>query len=123
MIADMTLAQRFFAVTMATLLLIIVVDMVRRRQLREEYSWLWILAGAAILLLAAWPRALATVTVLIGAGTHTTAVFTFGILFLIVVCIHLCSKLSRIDHQLKELSQALAIRGAEQVDATSRDNG
>lgn len=114
MITNMTATQQLFAVIVGVLLLIFIIDLVRRRQLREEYSWLWMLAGGAILVLVAWPRALTAVTAFIGAKTHTTAVFTFGILFLIVVCIHLCSKLSRVDNQLKELAQRVAILNGQQ---------
>ncbi len=120
MITTMTPAQRLFAVTVGVLLLIFIIDMVRRRQLREEYSWLWILAGTAILVIVAWPKALTTVTVFTGAKTHTTAVFTFGILFLIVVCIHLSSKLSRVDNQLKRLAQTMAIMSTEEGNQTAR---
>ena len=122
MITYMTSAQQLFAVTIGVLLLIFIIELVRRRQLREEYSWLWIVAGTAILIIVAWPQALTAVTAFVGAKTHTTAVFTLGILFLIVVCIHLCSKLSRVDNQLKELAQALAIQNAGQATRPPQKN-
>ena len=41
----MTLRQQVFAVVASVALLIFIVEMVRRRRLREESSWLWIVTG------------------------------------------------------------------------------
>jgi hypothetical protein len=89
------------------------VDLVRRRRLKEEYAWLWLLASVAILILMAWPAALVGLAAAIGATTEATTAFMFGIMFLVVVCIHLCTKLSRLDRQVKELAQEIALLNAQ----------
>ena len=114
MIAEMTPHQRVFAIALALLLLVFVIDLVRRRRLREEYSWLWLLASLAILILVLFPAALTGLTRAIGAGTHTTAVFTLGIMFLMLVIIHLTTKLSKLDRQVKEMAQEIALLQAEE---------
>jgi len=46
----MPLRQRIFALTISIGLLLLIVDWVRRRKLREEYSVLWMLTGMVILI-------------------------------------------------------------------------
>jgi hypothetical protein len=113
MVARMTPHQQIFAVALALLLVIFVVDQVRRRRLKEEYSWLWLLASLAVLVLMAWPAALVGLAGAIGATTETTAVFTFGLGFLALVCLHLCTKLSQLDRQVQEMAQELALLNAQ----------
>ena len=46
--------QKFVAILLAIGLIVFIFELVRRKKLREEYSWLWMLSGAAILILAVW---------------------------------------------------------------------
>ena len=114
MIYQMSLRQHVFAVILALSLLAFIFDLVRRRRLREEYSWLWVLAGVMILVMAAWQGALEFVTRLTGAVTPLTAVTVLGILFLMAVCIHLCTKLTEVNQQVKRLAQEVAILRAQE---------
>src|SRR3989442_1636035 len=52
----MTPHQQFFAVLTSIIVFFLILELVRRRRLREEYSWLWLLTGAAMIVLAVWER-------------------------------------------------------------------
>lgn len=118
MVAEMTPHQQVFAVILAVLLLVFVVDLVRRRQLKEEYSWLWLLASVVVLFLVAWPAALVALSRAIGSTTEATTVSVLGLMFLTAVIIHLCTKLTRLDQQVRELAQELAILRAQEPEDT-----
>jgi hypothetical protein len=105
----MTLRQQVFALVGAMGLLVFIVEMVRRRRLREEYSWLWILTGVAVLVLSVWFHLLEWLTHLIGAVVPVSTLFVFGILFLVVVNIHFSVKISTLTNQVKNQAQRLAI--------------
>ena len=105
----MTPRQQAFALIGSAALLIFIVEMVRRRRLREEYSWLWIIVGVAILALTAWFGLLEWLTRLIGAVVPVSTFFVFGILFLVVVNIYSTIKISTLATQVKNLAQRLAI--------------
>ncbi|MBN1976917.1 MAG: DUF2304 domain-containing protein [Anaerolineae bacterium] len=105
----MTLRQQIFALAGSIGLLVFIVEMVRRRKLREEYSWLWILVGAAIFVLSAWFGLLEWLTRLIGAVVPASTFFVFGILFLVVITVHFTIKISTLTTQVKNLAQRLAI--------------
>jgi hypothetical protein len=83
--------------------------MVRRRRLREEYSWLWIITGVAIFVLSAWFGLLEWLTHLIGAVIPVSTLFVFGILFLVVTNIYFSVKVSTLTTQVKNQAQRLAI--------------
>ncbi len=105
----MTLRQQVFALVLSIGLLIFIVEMVRRRKLREEYSWLWILVAAAILVLSVWFGLLEWLTHLIGAVVPASTLFMFGIFFLIVINIYFSMKVSTLTTQVKNQAQKLAL--------------
>jgi hypothetical protein len=105
----MFLHQKIFAIVASLLIMVVVVELVRRRKLREEYSWLWLLTGAVIVALVIWYDLLVSLTHLIGAIAPTTTLFIFGLLFLMLISLHYSIQISTLSHQVKELSQQLAI--------------
>ena len=115
----MFLHQKVFAVVASFLLMALVIELVRRRKLREEYSWLWLLTGAVIVALVIWYDFLVVVTHLIGAIAPTTTLFIFGLLFLMLISLHYSIQISRLSHQVKEMGQQIALLKGELED--SRD--
>lgn len=105
----MTLRQQIFAVVASIALLIFIVEMVRRRKLREEYSWLWIVVAVGIVTLSVWFDLLEWITYQIGAVVPVSTFFVFGIFFLIVVNVYFSIKVSTLTTQVKNLAQRLAI--------------
>jgi hypothetical protein len=90
-------------------MLIIIIDLVRRRKLREEYSWLWLMTGAGILILTLWFGLLKWVTHLVGAITPSSTIFLFAFLFLIFISLHFSVVISKLTDRNKELAQRYAI--------------
>jgi len=101
----MPLRQKLFAVIISLALLIFIIELVRRKKLREEYSWLWMLTGAMILILAFWYDLLQAITNLIGAGLPTSTLFFLGLVFLILIAIQFSVKVSELSNQVKNLAQ------------------
>ena len=101
--------QRPFAVITSLALLGLIVWLIRRRKLREEYALLWLGVGVVTIVLALWYGLLEWLTRLIGAVAPTTTLFIFAILFLSVVSIHYSISLSRIKDQVRDLTQELAL--------------
>jgi hypothetical protein len=90
-------------------LLIFIIELVRRRKLREEYSWLWLLTGLVILALASWHDLLLFVTRMIGAVLPTSTIFFFGIVFLFLIAIQFSIRISKLTNQIKNLTQENAL--------------
>lgn len=105
----MPFRNKIVALTFGILLLLLIIDLVRRRKLREEYSWLWLMTGAIILLLTLWFDLLKWVTHLVGAVTPSSTIFLFAFLFLILISLHFSVVISKLTNQNKELAQRYAL--------------
>lgn len=108
----MTPQQQIFALAMGFALFFVIIDLVRRRRLREEYSWLWLGAGMVMVVIVVWYDLLVAISTLIGAKLVTTTLFLFTLIFLILINIHYAIKISALTNQLKELAQAFALHAA-----------
>ena len=98
-----------FAITASIFIVLLVFELVRRKRLREEYTWLWILSAATIFLITVRYDLLVFITHLIGAVLPTTTVFLFGILFLYLICLHYAVKMTTLSEQVKKLAQEHAL--------------
>ncbi len=110
---DMTTHQKIFALITSLAVFGFIVELLRRRQLKEEYSWLWILTGIAMIIMVIWYTPLVVISKLIGAVSPVTTLFIFAILFLLVLSIHYSIIISRLSHQVKDLAQEVAILKSE----------
>jgi hypothetical protein len=109
MFVPLTLHQTIFAIGTSIVVFVLLIELVRRRQLREEYAWLWLLTGAAMILLVSWPGLLAFVTHAIGAATPLTTLLIFSLLFLLAIVVHYSVMISRLTLRVKNLTQELAL--------------
>jgi len=109
----MPIRQKIFALLAAIALCIFIVEMVRRRKLREEYSWLWLITGFSIIVLVLWYDLLVFITEMIGAVLPTTTLFVFGLLFLLLIALHYSVKISSLTNQVRKLAQKIAILQSE----------
>jgi hypothetical protein len=96
-----------FVICIAMLLLI--VDLVRRRKLREEYSQLWFATWLGILMLMVWFDLLKWVSHLIGAVSTVSTLFLFAFMFLILISLHFSVVISKLTDKIKDLSQQHAL--------------
>jgi hypothetical protein len=101
--------QKVVAIVLAVAMLLAVIELVRRRKLREEYSVLWILTAIALLILAFNYRILVFFTDLIGAVHATSALLFGGILFVMLLGLQFSVRMSRLTYRMKVLSRRLAL--------------
>ncbi len=101
------------AIVVSIILVIIVLDMVRRKKLREKYSLIWLFAVAAMTVLALWEGLLLSITSLIGAINPSSTLFLFGILFALFILLHLSNKVSDFSVQLRILAKEVAMLNAQ----------
>lgn len=94
-------------------MLLLVVDLVRRRKLREEYSQLWFATWFGILVLMVWFDLLKWISHFIGAVSTVSTLFLFAFMFLILISLHFSVVISKLTNRLKDLSQQHAILQSE----------
>ncbi len=98
-----------FAIVTAFLLLGLILYLIRKRKLREEYALLWLVVGAGVIALTLYYPLLVWLTALIGAVDPTSTLFLFSLIFLLVLSIHFSIAHSRLKDQIKDLTQELAL--------------
>jgi hypothetical protein len=101
--------QQFVAIAGAITIMLIVFELVRRRKLREEYSWVWVVTSIAIVVLALSQSLLLTLTKWIGAASSASTLFFGAIIFLIGLTVQFSVRLSRLTHRQRTLAQRLAL--------------
>ena len=105
----MTFQQKVFSSSVALVLLVAIIDMVRRRKLGEELSIIWLLAGISIISLAVWEQLLLWLCRLLGIQTPVLLAFFMGIVYLLAMNLQLSIKISAINNQIKSIAQKVAL--------------
>lgn len=104
---------RIIAIVCSIALLAFIVELVRRRHLKEEYSVLWVATAVVILTLAASVRLLQTITDALGAIALSTTLFFFGLMFVFFMLLHFSVRMSWMERRITSLIQEIALRDAE----------
>jgi hypothetical protein len=95
-------------------LLALVVELVRRRKLTEEYSFIWIAGALGLLALSIWRGIIDTVASWLGIFYPPAILLMVLILFAFVVSLYFSVVISRQREQIERLVQDVAILDAEQ---------
>jgi hypothetical protein len=97
------------AIIGSALLLLVILELVRRRRLLERYALLWLFSATVLLALAIWDGLLSEVAESIGIATPVNALFFVAFGFVLVLLLHFSLAVSRMADQTKVLAQRLAL--------------
>lgn len=118
----MPLRQQIFSLAVSVVVFVFVIDMVRRRRLREEYSVIWLVTSVVMFIVVLKYAWLKTITEWIGATTSTTTLFFGSLIFLMLMSVQFCIMISKLSGQLKDLSQENALL-RKQIETLARRFG
>jgi hypothetical protein len=90
-------------------LLLYILEMVRRRRLREEYSILWLSGSLIILILSVKQEWLFLLAKAVGIAYPPSFLFLVGILFILLILIHFSIAISKLHQMNKKIVQELAL--------------
>jgi hypothetical protein len=93
----------------AIVLLGTILELVRRRKLREKYAVIWVVTGVTILPLAAFPRVLDDVALSLGILSGTSLVLFLAVAFLLLLAMHLSWELSQLEEETRILCEEVAL--------------
>jgi len=97
------------AIAGAGLLLLVVLELVRRRRLLERYALLWLFSALVLLGLAIWRDALASIADLMGIAYPPNALFFIAFGFILILLLHFSAAVSRLADQSRVLAQRVAL--------------
>jgi hypothetical protein len=114
------------AAVASVVLILVVLELIRGRRLKERYALLWLVTGLALLVLSIWRDGLNTIAGWLGVSGYPPAIlFAAAILFVIVVLLHYSTVLSKLDDESTLLAQELAIlrRRVEELEGQAGQDG
>ena len=104
---------QIFAMISSFALVAIVLWLVRRRSLQEEYTPIWMAVAFVLLIISVNLDWLHRLTIAIGAWTLSSTVFFLGEIFLLAICLNYAVRLSRSSLHLKDLAQQVTLLQAQ----------
>ena len=105
----MSVTSYIFGILSAALILVVVIELLRRRHLRERHAIWWMVAGVLALIAGVFPSTLVWVSQLVGVEVPTNLVFFVSIAILFLVGLQHSSELTQLESKTRTLAERVAI--------------
>ena len=97
------------SIVLVVLLLGIIFQLIRKNRLLEQYSLIWILSAALLLLMSLWRDLLHQIASLAGIHYPPSALFLFAMLCGMMIALHFSVVISKLTKQNHMLAQKVAL--------------
>lgn len=105
----MVLRTRFFVIGLGLLALILVINFVRTRKLKEEFAILWLVGGAAMVLIPLFVDVVDAISFALGIEYPPAFIFLIALLCITFILLQFSVSISRYSDQIKVLTQEVAL--------------
>jgi hypothetical protein len=106
----MSAASYIFGIAVAVMILVVVIELLRRRLLRERHAIWWLVAGVAALVFGVFPPALNWVSQVLGIEIPTNLIFFLSIATLFLVGLQHSAELTRLESKTRTLAELVALQ-------------
>jgi hypothetical protein len=93
----------------SVVVLVFVLELVRQRRLREEYSLLWLATAGVVLILSLSRPLLDVLANAVGIFYPPSALFLVALLFVLAILMHFSMVITRLTQENKEVAQQIAL--------------
>lgn len=107
----MSTTAYFLGIISSLLALALVVEMLRRRRLRERHAIWWLIAGIMAVFAGIFPQSLVWASNLLGIEVPTNLVFFVSILVLFFVALQHSSELTSLESKTRKLAEDVTLLG------------
>jgi hypothetical protein len=114
----MTTTSYIFGIVSAAAVLVVVIELLRRRQLRERHAIWWLIAGTLALVAGIFPATLEWAAALVGIEVPINLVFFVSIVTLFLVCLQYGAELTRLEAKTRTLAERVALLEVAQHEAS-----
>ena len=98
-----------FAIIFSILLILFIINLVRKNKLDEKYSILWLIASFVILLVAIFPNLITIIANKFSVYYPPALMFLFAIIILGSYIIHISTVITKQNRMIVKLTQELGI--------------
>lgn len=113
---------RFTGLASACLAIVVMFELIRRQNIKEKYTVLWLGTAVAMLALAAYPRGIDGLADLLGVRSGPNVLILLGGLAVTVVCVHLSVEISRLEDRTRGLAEELGLLRLELAKRTQHSD-
>lgn len=100
---------QIIAIVIALMFMFFIFRLISKGKLREEYSFIWIVCTALLLLFSIWRDGLDVIAKLLGIYYAPSLIFLGAIFAIVVFLVHLSVVNSKQHQQIKNLAQEMAL--------------
>lgn len=117
----MSVTSYILGIVAALLILVVVIEMLRRGRLRERHALWWLLAGILALVLGIFPGTLDWLSGLLDVAVPTNLIFFVCIAILFLVCLQTSSELTTLEDKTRSLAEEVAMLSNRLSDVESSE--
>ena len=100
---------QIFSIFLSVLFMSVVLFLVYKRRLREEYSLLWLMSGISLVVISLCPSLLSFVAKQLNISYPPSLIFVIAILFLIIIVLSQAVSITTVIQRDRDLAQKTAI--------------
>jgi hypothetical protein len=108
---------RILSIIVACVVLFVVLEMMRRRKLREKYAGVWLVVSVGVVVLAVLPQAADFLAQHTGVQTPSNFVFLLAGVVLALVSLHLSTEVGHLEEEVRTSVEEIALLRCELEDA------
>ncbi|GLY35906.1 hypothetical protein Amsp01_019300 [Amycolatopsis sp. NBRC 101858] len=108
---------RILSLVVACVVLFVVLEMMRRRKLREKYAGVWLVVAVGVVVLAVLPQAADFLAKHTGVQTPSNFVFLLAGVVLALVSLHLSTEVGHLEEEVRTSVEETALLRCELEDA------
>ncbi|PWB96055.1 DUF2304 domain-containing protein [Homoserinimonas hongtaonis] len=105
----MTIQSYVLGIAAAAATLVIVIELLRRRHLRERHAIWWLTAGVLALVAGVFPATLVWAADVVGIEVPINLVFFVSIAVLFLVCLQHSAELTKLESKTQALAERIAL--------------
>lgn len=105
----MTIRMQIILLFIWLIVLGVIVNMVKKRQLELKYVLIWLACDIVLIIFTCFPGLMAVFSRLMGIYSPVNMIFFLGILVLILICFSLTVMLSRVTAKVRRIAQIVAM--------------
>lgn len=100
---------QYLAIVGSILMLIGIIELIRKKRLKEEYALLWLFGGAIFLFFALWRMGLHHLSYFIGIAYPPITLLLLILIGVIAILVHYSIVITKLSKQNKRLTQELGL--------------
>lgn len=100
---------QILAITASILVILLIIHLIRRRKLREEYSIMWLVGSCVLIVFSVWRRLLDIIAEFVGVYYAPAILLLVGIFFGVLIFLHFTVVISKQADENKIMAQEIAL--------------